>query len=97
MKAVLCSLLASMLSGVVAPAVADHVDFSDYRMLKRGMSEAQVVSRIGEPDRETVIDNALPYKKIWYYLPDGGYSWQFITIITIDANGRVSRIERERP
>jgi len=97
MKAVLRSLLASALSGVVVPAVADPVDFSDYRMLKRGMSEAQILSRIGEPDRETVIDNALSYKKIWYYLPDGSYSWQFITIITIDANGRVSRIERERP
>ncbi|NIP73725.1 MAG: hypothetical protein GWO16_12165 [Gammaproteobacteria bacterium] len=78
-------------------AAADAIPFHKYRLLREGMSEGQVLLRVGEPDRETVISNDYIYRKIWYYLPDGRYSGDWLTVITFDANGKVIRLERSKP
>lgn len=87
------ALLVLLLSG---QAAADAIAFREFRLLKAGMSEVEVLSRVGEPDRERVIDNHFMYRMIWYYVPDGDYSGDWSTTITFDANGRVVSIRRER-
>ncbi len=81
---------------VFGQVAADAIAFRDFRLLKAGMSEMEVLSRVGEPDRERVIDNDFMYRMIWYYVPDGNYSGDWSTTITFDANGRVVSIQRER-
>lgn len=76
---------------------ADPIPLRKFRLLNEGMSETEILRRVGAPDRETVIDNYHTYRKIWYYLPDGSYSGHWTTIITFNSKGRVAKIERERP
>lgn len=86
-----------LLALTVRPVAADAIPFHKYRLLREGMSEGQVLLRVGEPDRETVISNDYIYRKIWYYLPDGHYSGDWLTVITFDANGKITRLERSKP
>ena len=61
------------------------------------MSEAEVLMRVGPPDKETVVSTQYLYQRIWYYIPDGSYSGHWLTTITIGPDGKVVNIERTRP
>lgn len=89
----------ALLTALFLPLQAESaaIPFHKFRLLQEGMSEGEVIMRVGPPDRETLINNQFQYKKIWYYIPDGSYSGDWLTTITIDANGRVIEIEREKP
>ncbi|MEZ5445821.1 MAG: hypothetical protein R3F45_08600 [Gammaproteobacteria bacterium] len=81
-----------------ASAVAGEVDMRDYIMLEEGMTEAEVLYRLGPYDYETVYSDYyfLPIRKRWAYLPAyGKRGW--VTEITFDHRGRIQQIERYRP
>jgi hypothetical protein len=83
-------------------AAAAEVDFRDYIGLNEGMTEAEVLYRLGPCDHETFLDDFpvgfhhLPLRKRWAYLPPRGQSG-WITEITFNAAGRVSSLERYPP
>ncbi|MCG3202867.1 MAG: hypothetical protein NFCOHLIN_02753 [Gammaproteobacteria bacterium] len=89
--------LAALVCGS-ASAVAGEVDMRDYIMLDEGMTEAEVLYRLGPYDYETVYSDYyhLPIRKRWAYLPAyGKRGW--VTEITFDHRGRIQQIERYRP
>ncbi len=63
--------------------------------IRKGMKEAEVVQRIGPPDREIFLRNVRgePEEKEWSYFPATGDS-QTLAIITIKA-GVVELVERK--
>jgi hypothetical protein len=78
-------------------AAAGEIRFGDYKFLELGMDEAEVLLRVGPPDREQVIENVFGAKggEKWSYVPDGPNGW--LTILWFDAFGRVIHIQRDRP
>jgi hypothetical protein len=81
-----------------ATAVAGEVDMREYIMIDEGMTEAEVLYRLGPYDYETVFSDYyhFPIRRRWAYLPAyGKRGW--ITEITFDFRGRVQQIERYRP
>ena len=99
MKTLRKCLLSAVLLALIADASAGAINFSDYRLLTTGMSEAEVLYRVGKSDHEVIVYG--PYhsihKKIWYYIPDGSYSGDWLTEIVFDRHGRIIAIERTRP
>lgn len=90
------SLLAAALAGTGAQA--DAVPLREFGLLREGMSEAEVLVRLGPYDHEAVyFDHYAVVRKVWYYIPDGTYSGDWITEITFDARGRVRKLDRYRP
>lgn len=92
----LLALVGSLWSA--APCVAGEVDMRDYIMLEEGMTEAEVLYRLGPYDYETVYSDYyhIPIRKRWAYMPAyGKRGW--ITEITFDHRGRIQQIERYRP
>ena len=89
----------SLLLALSVPLSAGEIDMRDYNLLRRGMSEAEVLYRIGPPDHETVYNDyhGIVQRKIWYYIPDGRKSRQWISTITFDSHGIVTELRRERP
>ncbi len=89
----------SLLLGLSAPLGAGEVDMRDYNLLSRGMSEAEILYRIGPPDHETVTNDyyGRVQRKVWYYIPDGKKSRQWLSTIVFDAYGTVTELRRERP
>jgi hypothetical protein len=85
------------LAGAATTSVAEAIKFRDYRLLQKGMSEAEIPMRAGPPDCESVVSTQYLYKKIWCYVPDGSYSGDWLTIITIGPDGKVINIEGTRP
>ncbi len=81
--------------------MADAVPMSDFIYLATGMSEAEVLYRIGPYDHETIAydyyHNVL--HKIWYYIPDqsevGNRKW--ITEIRFNGHGHVTALNRYKP
>ena len=81
--------------------IADAIPMSDFRMLRRGMNEAEILYRVGVYDHETVrtdfFNNVLD--RTWYYIPSKSQPThqRWITEISFDFRGRVRRIDRYRP
>jgi len=75
------------------------VDLREYGLLITGMSEAEVLYRLGPYDHEAIYHDGHRYvqKKIWYYIPDGSYSGDWITEITFDSGGRIRELNRFKP
>lgn len=70
----------------------------DYNLLSRGMSEAEVLYRVGPYDHETRYtdyDHAVT-RKVWYYIPARVTSSSWITEIEFDQNGSVQSLVRYR-
>lgn len=95
------SLITGVLLLLVPAAFADSVSMQDYNLLSNGMSEAEVLYRLGPYDHETVAvglyNNVL--HKTWYYipLPDENSNRKWITEIRFDGNGRVITRDRYKP
>jgi len=79
-------------------ASADAIDMRDYIKLRKGMSEAEVLYRIGAPDHETVRTdyhhNIL--RKSWFFIPAQKSTDKWITEIEFDSNGRIINLDRNR-
>ena len=77
---------------------ADMIPMKDFIYLNRGMSEAEVLYRVGPYDHETVVfdyhNNIL--KKTWYYIPVRNTSNAWITEITFNGSGIIQSLDRYR-
>jgi hypothetical protein len=89
--------LAAMLYGM-ASARADMIAMRDFNLLKRGMSEAEILFRIGPSDHESLyLDyHHNPLRRVWYYIPEQRGSDAWITEIEFDHLGRVQELRRYR-
>jgi outer membrane protein assembly factor BamE (lipoprotein component of BamABCDE complex) len=89
-------LLLVLLYGSVASA--DAIDMRDYIKLRKGMSEAEVLYRLGAPDHEIAKSdhhhNIL--RKTWFFIPPQKSTGKWITEIEFDSNGRIINLERNR-
>lgn len=88
-------VLAGML---IAPSVAaESMAMRDYHLLGVGMSEAEVLYRVGPPDRESVLNDGFfgPSGFVWYYIPSKPRGW--ITEIIFDPRGRIKDMKRYKP
>lgn len=68
---------------------------SERKFIREGMSEGEVLMKIGKPDSESNVTGggAVVEVKKWTYLPTPG-DQQTITTITI-RNGKVTNVERQ--
>ena len=90
---------AGLLAMLLAPvAGADMIDMVDYTLLSRGMTEAEVLYRVGPFDHESVETdyhhNVI--RRIWYYIPARDTSDAWITEIGFDQSGVVQSLDRYR-
>jgi hypothetical protein len=78
---------------------AAPIEFRDYMHLRHGMTEAQVLMRVGPPDYERELYGYYGgiFGRIWYYLPEEYPTREYITEIHFDALGHIRRLERYRP
>lgn len=79
------------------PRGGKGIDFEIFSILQTGMTEAEVIARAGEPDREIFLsvptqEAEVLVKQLWY-ISDPNQSEPFLTAITV-KNGRVIDIER---
>ena len=83
---------AVLLCALSIPALA--ADASERKFISKGMTEGEVLSRIGKPDNESEISGgaAKVVEKVWTYFPHEDDK-QTLTTITI-KNGRVIAVER---
>lgn len=85
--------LAALCLAVATVALA--ADASDRRFITTGMSEGEVLMKIGRPDSQSEDSGGGAKETIrrWIYLPTAGDS-QTMTIIVI-KNGKVETVERQ--
>lgn len=93
-----CIILTVVMLMMNINCVADSVPMRDYNLLTRGMTEAEILYRLGPYDHETVsFDHFLHIlHKTWYYIPAPNEvsNRQWITEIRFNGNGEVIRLER---
>ena len=93
-RAVLAGLLLA-----AAPAVpADMIPMRDYNLLSRGMTEAEVLFRVGRYDHQSSYGDYHHniIRKTWYYIPEKKGSQSWISEIEFDGNGVVQELRRYR-
>lgn len=91
-------LAAFCLASGTSIACADMIAMRDYIYLSRGMSEAEVLYRVGPYDHEsryTDHDHNV-VRKVWYYIPARPTSNSWITEIEFDQNGVIQVLTRYR-
>lgn len=91
---VLCLLIAGLLYS--AYLSAESMPFKKYRLLKRGMSVAEVVALVGEPDNKLLRDQYWTNMQTWFYVPGQYESQPWETVIHFNRRGYVQRIERDK-
>ena len=79
-----------LLTLLVSSAYAS--DATERKFIRNGMSEGQVLIKIGNPDRETVDSGIAFTQRRWTYLPRSGDE-QTLTTITFQ-DGKVIEISR---
>ena len=86
-------VVAALAASVGAAALA--ADASERKFIRDGMSEGQVLFKIGKPDHETFVRvvRGQPEEKTWTYFPHPRDP-QTLTIVTLHA-GVVSRVDRK--
>lgn len=93
-------LLLMLLSLLLAPysSHADMIPMRDFNQLKRGMTEAEVLFRVGLYDYESVYTDHYNniIRKVWYYIPVNRGSNAWITEIVINRLGEIQSLERYR-
>ena len=79
-------------------ASADAIDMRDYNLLRNGMSEAEVLYRIGPYDHETIKTDHYHaiLRKTWFYIPIQGSTDKWITELSFDGNGKLISRDRYR-
>jgi hypothetical protein len=80
---------------LVSQVTAGQVDLLDYGLIQRGMSEAEVLVRLGAPDHESLegfSPNKLLLKSYFYFSEPGRY--QNITTVIRFKGGKVIHKER---
>jgi outer membrane protein assembly factor BamE (lipoprotein component of BamABCDE complex) len=94
--AVICFI--ALCSGI---ARADSIPMTDFIQLKTGMTEAEVLYRVGVYDHETVATDYFHnvIQKTWYYIPAHSErsNSHWITEIVFDGTGRMISIDRYKP
>lgn len=79
-------------------ASADAIDMRDYIKLRKGMSEAEVLYRLGAPDHETqrtdYHHNIL--RKNWFFIPSQQSTSKWLSEIEFDSKGRIINLRRNR-
>ena len=85
-------LVAALLSALSIPSLA--ADASERKFIDKGMTESEVLLKIGKPDNESEISGgaAKVVEKVWTYFPHEDDK-QTLTTITI-KNGRMIAVER---
>ena len=78
-------------------AQAGTLPFDKFRLLHRGMNEAQVLLLAGQPDRESTVALYYTFERIWYYIPEPGMHDPWLTTIRFNARGKIIQIERIKP
>lgn len=86
-----CTL--GLLVFVAFPALA--ADAGERRFVREGMSEGEVLVKIGKPDSESVDSGggATETTKRWIYLPTQGDSQTLTTVVI--RNGKVIEVTRQ--
>lgn len=88
-----------LLVGMLPPARADMIPMRKYIMLDQGMSEAEVLYRVGPCDYKSTQSDY--YHNVisttWYYIPVRKSADGWITEITFDGRGVVQSLNRYRP
>ena len=81
--------------GLAVSTIALAADAADRRFITTGMSEGEVMMKIGRPDSqsEDTGGGAKETVKRWIYMPTAGDS-QTMTIIVI-KKGKVESVERQ--
>lgn len=81
-------------------AIAGSVPMRDYNLLSTGMSEAEILYRLGPYDHETVTYGRFftILRKTWYYIPtpEETSNFRWITEIQFDNQGLVTGLDRYR-
>ena len=85
-------LVAALLAALSIPSMA--ADASERKFIDKGMTESEVLLKIGKPDNESEISGgaAKVVEKVWTYFPHEDDK-QTLTTITI-KNGRMIAVER---
>lgn len=82
---------------LIASFAALAQDARERGFIRRGMSEGEVLVRVGKPDHESVVANnalrGLPEEKTWTYFPHA-QDPDTLTVITF-RSGAVVEIERK--
>jgi hypothetical protein len=88
LRNIVCVLLLA-----ASPVLA--ADASDRKFIREGMSEGEVLMKIGRPDSESVDSGggANVAVKRWIYLPASGDAQTMTTVVI--RNGRVEEVRRE--
>jgi hypothetical protein len=84
-----------LIAMLVSQVAAGQVDLLDYGLIQRGMSEAEVLVRLGAPDHESFegfSPNRLLLKSYFYFSEPGRY--QNITTVIRFKGGKVNHKER---
>jgi len=75
---------------------AGTIPFEQFRMLLRGMNEAEVIYRVGPPDFVSAAHPYWPSQRIWYYIPKRTDPQKWMTTITFSEYGVIRDIRREK-
>jgi len=87
--------IACIVAMLASPAAAGQVDLREFGLIQRGMSEAEVLVRLGPPDHESFegfTPNSLLLKSYFYFSELDRH--QDITTVIRFKGGRVIRKER---
>lgn len=89
-------LLFGLLCG--GPALADAIAMRDYNLLRNGMSEAEVLYRLGPYDHRIVESDRYNYTfaKTWFYIPSQRNANKWITELRFNSAGRLIARDRYR-
>jgi len=89
------SELAALVVGLVLAANVAFASDAERKFIREGMSEGEVLVKIGKPDSESVDSGggARVVVKRWIYLPSPGDP-QMVTTITI-REGKVAEVTRQ--
>ena len=88
-------MITSLIAVLAFPVAAGQVDLREFGLIQLGMSEAEVLVRLGPPDHESfegVSSNDLLIKSYFYFSEPGRY--QNITTVIKFKGGRVVHKER---
>ena len=95
MKASSVLAMAALVAILASPISAGQVDLREFGMIERGMSEAEVLVRLGPPDHES-FEGYSRHKlliKSYFYFSEPGRHQDITTVIKFEG-GRVIRKER---